>query len=73
MGIIKAETPDGIKKIEIAGDTPTAEEKNAIINTFSPKTKKIDKIWTNPYTGWLYEYKAEGWICIKDRIEQCVD
>ena len=42
MGIIKVETPDGIKKIEIAGDTPTAEEKNAIINTFSPKTKKID-------------------------------
>ena len=38
-----------------------------------PLTKRIGKIWTTPYTGWLYEYKAEGWICIKDRIEQCVD
>jgi hypothetical protein len=42
MGIIKVETPDGIQKVEIAGDTPTAEEQAIIINTFSPKTKKID-------------------------------
>ena len=42
MGIIKVETPDGIQEVEIAGDTPTAEEQAIIINTFSPKTKKID-------------------------------
>ena len=42
MGIINVETPDGIKKVEIAGDTPTAEEQAIIANTFSPKTKKID-------------------------------
>ena len=34
------------------------------------KTNKIGKIWTNPYTCWLYEYKAEGWICIRDWIEE---
>ena len=34
-----------------------------------PKTNKIGKIWTNPHTGWLYQYKAEGWKCIRDWIE----
>ena len=42
MGIINVETPDGIKKVEIAGDTPTAEEQAIIANTFSPKIKKPD-------------------------------
>tara|TARA_R100000322_G_scaffold119380_1_gene77233 strand:- start:277 stop:417 length:141 start_codon:yes stop_codon:yes gene_type:complete len=35
-----------------------------------PITKEIGRIWTNPYTGWLYKYKAEGWICIRDWIEE---
>ena len=34
MGIINVETPDGIKRVEIVGDKPTAEEQNAIANTF---------------------------------------
>ena len=34
MAIINVETPDGIKRVEIAGDKPTAEEQNAIANTF---------------------------------------
>ena len=33
--------------------------------------EKVGKVWTNPYTGWLYEYKfAEGWICIRGWIEE---
>ena len=34
MGVINVETPDGIKRVEIAGDKPTAEEQNVIANTF---------------------------------------
>jgi len=34
MAIIKVETPDGIQQVEIAGDTPTPEEEQAIVNTF---------------------------------------
>lgn len=37
MAVIKIETPDGVKKVEIAGDTPTPEEEQAIINTFFEK------------------------------------
>lgn len=34
MAIINVETPDGIKRVEIAGDKPTTEEQKAIANTF---------------------------------------
>lgn len=34
MGIIQVQTPEGIKKVQIAGDSPTAEETAAIRKTF---------------------------------------
>ena len=34
MAIIKVETPTGIQQVEIAGETPTVEEQQAIFNTF---------------------------------------
>jgi hypothetical protein len=34
VAIIQVETPDGIQQVEIAGDTPTPEEEQAIFNTF---------------------------------------
>lgn len=36
MAIIQVETPTGIQKVEIAGDTPTLEETSAIQRTFFP-------------------------------------
>jgi len=38
MGIIKVETPQGIKEVEIAGDTPTEQEQQALFNTFFAET-----------------------------------
>src|SRR6056300_717209 len=37
MAIIKIETPDGIKEVEISGESPTQEEEQAIVNTFFEK------------------------------------
>ena len=34
MAIIKVETPQGIKEVEIGGDTPTEQEQQALFNTF---------------------------------------
>lgn len=34
MGIIKVDTPDGVKQVQIAGDTPTEQEQELILNTF---------------------------------------
>tara|TARA_R110000803_G_scaffold98551_1_gene166620 strand:- start:58 stop:3381 length:3324 start_codon:yes stop_codon:yes gene_type:complete len=34
MAVIQVETPDGIKQVEIAGETPTTEEEEALFNTF---------------------------------------
>ena len=34
MAIIKVETPTGVQQVEIAGETPTEEEQQAIFNTF---------------------------------------
>ena len=36
MAIIDVETPEGIKQVEIEGDTPTEEESELILNTFFP-------------------------------------
>ena len=49
MARIKVETPDGIKEIEIQGDTPTPAETAAIKKQFfsKPKTQKV-KDPTNP-------------------------
>ena len=41
MAIIKVDTPEGIKKVEIAGDTPTQEEQQLILNTFFPETQGV--------------------------------
>ena len=41
MAIIKVDTPQGIKKVEIAGDTPTQEEQQLILNTFFPETQGV--------------------------------
>ena len=43
MGVIKIRTPDGIKKVRIKGDTPTDEEKKAIIAKFPP-TKETETV-----------------------------
>ena len=34
MGIIKIRTPNGVEQVRIAGDSPTDEEQQAIVNTF---------------------------------------
>ena len=41
MAIIKVDTPDGVKKVEIAGDTPTQEEQQLILNTFFPEPQGV--------------------------------
>ena len=41
MAIIKVDTPQCIKKVEIAGDTPTQEEQQLILNTFFPETQGV--------------------------------
>ena len=58
---------------EIAGRVNAAEMEfvyEEYHKNIFPKTKRIGKVWTNPYTGWLYQYKTEGWICIRDWIEE---
>lgn len=34
MGVIKIRTPNGVQQVRVAGDNPTDEEQQAIINTF---------------------------------------
>jgi len=50
MAVIKVETPDGIKKVEIAGDAPTAEETEAIRQTFFV-TRKSQSEFGDPLAG----------------------
>ena len=44
MGVIKIRTPDGVKKVRIKGDTPTDEEKKAIIAKFSPTKETVTEV-----------------------------
>ena len=43
MAIIDVETPQGIVKVEIAGDTPTEEETNAIRAQFFSAPDKTEQ------------------------------
>ena len=42
MGIIQVRTPSGIKKVRIAGDTPTEAETQAIAQAFSKEMVPSD-------------------------------
>ena len=47
MGVIQVRTSSGIQKVRIAGDTPTAEEQEAIVRKFSqPATQSVDQVET---------------------------
>ena len=43
MAIINVETPQGVVKVEIAGDTPTEQESNAIRSQFfgQPQQRRL--------------------------------
>ncbi len=46
MGVIKIRTPSGVQQVRIAGDNPTDEEQQAIINTFfseQPAAQAVDQ------------------------------
>ena len=43
MAIINVETPQGVVKVEIAGDTPTQQEANAIRSQFFSRPDKTEE------------------------------
>ena len=66
MAIINVETPQGVVKVEIAGDTPTEQESNAIRSQFfgQPQQRRLT------FEDLLDETKPKGQTTAETQVEQ---